>query len=299
MNQTEAGLREVLQVLAGDGSGPPIDVAELVRARRRRRAVATSTVSAVLLVLAVGTAGAVYHAHTGPGATTTPVNSAAPTVPSAQHPVTVSWLTDYRQYGIQVQLLYRASGREHLLNATLNAAGIVGRTEMYKIGSDTSGLPQQPTLEPGQTTSVAAFAFPACATANLGAHPVLTVIYASPTGASTTRAFPLDTLTSRLEALARGWCQHGVMIGVDTAQGNPGCDVQKAILVVRNPSLVTATLTVDGPIYHAQPLTLPPGGSAHWTVRSPGACPYHPSTATVRYNDGRVTHVSLGFDSPL
>ena len=78
MNQTKAGLREVLQVLAGDGSGPPIVVAELVRARRRRWAVATSTVSAVLLVAAVGTAGAVYHAHTGPGATTTPANSTAP-----------------------------------------------------------------------------------------------------------------------------------------------------------------------------------------------------------------------------
>ena len=73
-------------------------------------------------------------------------------------------------YGIHVDLRHRASTSEHVLDATLHASGITGRTEMYKTGTDTSGTPQHPTLTAGETASVAAFTIP-LADAGHGAHP--------------------------------------------------------------------------------------------------------------------------------
>ena len=199
-------------------------------------------------------------------------------------------------YGIHVDLLYRASTSEHVLDATLHASGITGRTEMYKTGTDTSGMPQHPTLTAGETASVAAFTIPACGTPDLGAHPALSVVSAAPGGGTVTKTLPLDSLSSTLESLARSWCASGVMISVTASQGYQGCDSRTATLVVRNPAAGSATLSTDGGVYAAPALTVPAGGAATWTVHSLGGCPAHPSTATVRYDDGSVTHVSLGFD---
>ena len=218
--------------------------------------------------------------------------------PSAQR-VSVMGSADMRQYGIHVDLLYRAATPQHVLSATLHASGITGRTEMYKTGTDTSGMPQQPTLAVGQTTSVTAFAFPTCGTPGLGAHPSLSVVSMADGGGTTTQTIPLDSLARTLQSLAGAWCAHGVMIGVSSSQGYSGCDQQTATLLVRNPAPASATVTVDGRVYTAPALTVPAASSASWTVRSSGGCPAHPTTATVRYADGTVTRVSLGFDSSL
>ena len=59
MSETEVRLRQALSVLAGDGSGPPVDVAALARARarvRRRRVAVASACALVVAGLVVGAA---------------------------------------------------------------------------------------------------------------------------------------------------------------------------------------------------------------------------------------------------
>ncbi len=215
-------------------------------------------------------------------------------------PISVTGVYDNGVWGVHVDLLYRAGQADHITRATLRAVGISGRTDMYKVGTDTSGMGQQPTLSPGEQASIAAFTFPACGTTALGDAPELVVSYAEPAGGTRETTVPLPELAERLQQVATGWCRHDVMIEVTTSRGWPGCELLSATLNVRNPSPMPVRLTVDGATYRATGLTVPANGSAPWAVTGDGRCPFAvgSGTATVHHADGTFTHVSLGMDAP-
>ncbi len=230
------------------------------------------------------------------GSAPSPVpGSSQPSQPSADEPVTVSSpAQDRGAFGLDMGLLYRSAGTEHIVRATLLAVGIEGRTELYQRGVDDDGPPQQPTLAPAEVLSVSVYTVPDCAAPAIGQDPRLRVTYANHSGGTSDRTYRVDALAPGLSAVAKAWCVHDVMLHASTFTGYPGCDATSVTLLARNPSLSAATLTVDGATYAADPLHIPSGGSAQWTITSSGRCPVHPNvTASVRYSDGRVAQVSL------